>query len=242
MAFWKSQSYNGSIVPALGLPLTLLVSLILLTSCGNGDEDVGTPATTVTPRAQFASSLPKRTEPAPNQQLLPCHVVLTAPQTSGPAVQSQRPKSSGSSYRSVLTALSLVNIVLRQNRWYRFVIQAGSEWHSFRVLGMGMRVDYEIPPGEQKAPLVHTTNSGVFKMENWRRRRFIPVSGMITVVPEGYNAATWYPLILRPPRSPRTNTWCKLEHATGYSGLNYATHRYRPRICSHRSLGVMERK
>ena len=87
MAFWESRSHSGSIVPALSLPLTLLVSLILLTSCGNGDEDVGTPATTVTPRAQFASSLPKRTEPAPNQQLLPCHVVLTAPQTSGPVAE-----------------------------------------------------------------------------------------------------------------------------------------------------------
>ena len=56
MALWESRSYNGSIVPALSLPLTVLVSLILLTSFGNGDEDVGTPATTVTPRAQVATS------------------------------------------------------------------------------------------------------------------------------------------------------------------------------------------
>ncbi len=194
MALWESRSHSGPIVPALSLPLTVLVSLILLTSCGNGDEDVGTPATTVTPRAQVASSLPKRTEPAPNQQLLPCHVVLTAPQTSGPVAEPTpeviRIKLQERPYRIVPS-----DIVLRQNRWYRFVIQAGSEWHSFRVLGMGMRVDYEIPPGEQKAPLVHTTNSGVFIMENWRRRRFIPATGTITVVPEGYNAATWYPSI-----------------------------------------------
>ena len=195
MAFWESRSHSGSIVPALSLPLTLLVSLILLTSCGNGDEDVGTPATTVTPRAQFASSLPKRTEPAPNQQLLPCHVVLTAPQTSGPVAEPTpeviRIELQERPYRIVPN-----DIVLRQNRWYRFVIQAGSEWHSFRVvLGKDKRVDYEIPPGEQKAPLVYTTNSGVFIMQNWRRSRFIPATGTITVVPEGYNATTWYPSI-----------------------------------------------
>ena len=194
MALWESRSHSGSIVPALSLPLTVLVSLILLTSCGNGDEDVGTPATTVTPRAQVASSLPKRTVPAPNQQLLPCHVVLTAPQTSGPVAEPTpeviRIELQERPYRIVPS-----DIVLRQNRWYRFVIQAGSEWHSFRVLGMGMRVDYEIPPGEQKAPLVHTTNSGVFRMVNWRHWRTMSAASTITVVPEGYIAATWYPKI-----------------------------------------------
>ena len=32
-------------------------------------------------------------------------------------------------------------------------------------------------------------------MDNWRRRRFITVRGTVKVVPEGYNAVTWYPKI-----------------------------------------------
>ena len=85
------------------------------------------------------------------------------------------------------------NIVLRQNRWYKFVITAGEEWHAFRVLGMGMRVEYEIPPGGEKSPLVHTTNSGVFVVENWRRIPESELENTITVVPEDVTPSSWLP-------------------------------------------------
>ena len=56
---------------------------------------------------------------------------------------------------------------------------------------MGTRVKYEIPPGGEKAPWVHTTNAGVFVVENWRRIQESELRFTITVVPEAMTASTW---------------------------------------------------
>ena len=54
-----------------------------------------------------------------------------------------------------------------------------------------MLLDYEIPPGGEKGPLVHTTNAGVFPMVDWRHRRIMLEESVITVIPQGASASTW---------------------------------------------------
>ena len=108
-------------------------------------------------------------------------------------LRNQHRRSLGYSFLSVLGEWIPSDLVLRQNRWYAFVITAGEEWHSFVVRGMGTRVDYEIPPGGEIAPWVHTTNAGVFVVENWRRIQESDLRFTITVVPEGMTASTWQP-------------------------------------------------
>ena len=171
------------------LLFTPLICVVLLTSCSN-DEEAITPATTLPPQAQQTPTTPNQTLPSPRQSLLPCYIDLAAAQRASPVAEPtpeviriqllERP------YRIVPS-----NIVLKQNRWYKFIITAGNEWHSFRVNRMGMLLDYEIPPGGEKGPLVHTTNAGVFPMVDWRHRRIMLEESVITVIPQGASASTW---------------------------------------------------
>lgn len=174
------------------LLLVLLVAFRLLVSLGNERGEATTPAI-ASPTQKPKSSLPTyQVDPDSIQVNLPCHTDLTLEQSESPIAEPtpevvniqllERP------YRMVPS-----NIVLRQNRWYKFFVTAGEEWHAFKVFGIGQRITYEIPPGGEIGPLIHAANSGVFVVENWRR---MPESGLrntITVVPEGVTPTSWVP-------------------------------------------------
>ena len=141
-----------------------LAGVMLLASCGNGDEEEKS-TTQVTPAPPTIA-----TSPAPTQdptmgtgEYLPCHTDLEALQKIVP-IAEPTPEVIRIQLLERPWRMIPSDIVLRQNRWYAFVITAGEEWHSFVVRGMGTMVDYEIPPGGEIAPWVHTTNAGVFSL------------------------------------------------------------------------------
>ena len=166
-----------------------LVSVVLFTSCSNDDEAT-TPATLLPPQVQQTPTTPNQTLPSPRQPLLPCYIDLAEAQRASPVAEPtpeviriqllERP------YRIVPK-----HIVLKQNRWYRFVITTGSEWHYFSVRRMDPNLDYEIPPESEIAPLVYTTNAGVFSMVDWRHRSTMLEASSITVIPDGASLSTW---------------------------------------------------
>ena len=181
------------------------------------------------------------TSPAPTQdpsvntaEYLPCHTDLEALQkivpVADPTPEVVRIQLLERPWRMIPS-----DIVLRQNRWYEFVITAGEEWHSFVVLGMGTRVDYEIPPGGERAPWVHTTNAGVFVVENWRRIQESELRFTITVVPETMSASTWQPscatLSVHAP-----SAGSHLSTPLGNPGFGQATFRQLARCDTHRGL------
>ena len=170
-----------------------LAGVMLLASCGNDDEeDESTTQVTPAPPTITTSPAPTQDPTMGTGEYLPCHTDLEALQkivpVAEPTPEVVRIQLLERPWRMIPS-----DIVLRQNRWYEFVITAGEEWHSFVVHGMGSRVDYEIPPGGEKAPWVHTTNAGVFEVENWRRIQESDLHFTITVVPEGMTASTWQP-------------------------------------------------
>ena len=184
---------NGS-RPTLTLFFALLIGFTLLTSCGDDDEEDQLPTAAPTAPTAVTAAAPSPDLQPPNVPLLPCHIDYAVAHRPSPAVEPtpevikiellERP------YRIVPS-----NIVLRQNRWYRFVITAGNQWHAFRVVNMGVRVEYEIPPGGEVDALVHTTNAGVFTIRNYRHTVFIYPKGTVTVIPEGAISSTWYPSV-----------------------------------------------
>ena len=170
-----------------------LAGVMLLASCGNGDEEEESTTQEIPAPTTIATS------PAPTQdpsvsttELLPCHTDLEVLHkivpVADPTPEVIRIQLLERPWRMIPS-----DIVLRQNRWYEFVITAGEEWHSFVVLGMGTRVVYEIPPGGEIAPWVHTTNAGVFEVENRRRIQESDLRFTITVVPEAMTASIWQP-------------------------------------------------
>ena len=56
---------------------------------------------------------------------------------------------------------------------------------------MGERLDFEIPPESEKALLVHASNAGVFRIEDWRHGRIRLDNSAITVIPDGASISTW---------------------------------------------------
>ena len=175
---------------AASLLIMVVFGLVLSASCGSDRERLQSSNSTAATQPPDIAPQAIQTSPEALQLLIPCHIDLATAQGPRPAVEPtpetiriqllERP------YRIVPK-----HIVLKQNRWYRFVITTGSEWHSFRVWGMGLRVDYEIPPESEIAPLVNTTNVGVFPMVDWRHRRIMLETSAITVVPDGASPSTW---------------------------------------------------
>lgn len=174
------------------LSIAILVGAVVLVSCGFFDSE---PEPTPTARPSPVSAVPSPVPPQVPVEVVadipPCHSEVALQQGIAPAAEPtpeiiriqllERP------YRMIPQ-----DIVLRQNRWYQFVITAGEEWHAFTVHGLGDRLSYEIPPGGEKAHLVHTTNAGVFVVENWRRLPESPLRNTITVIPQGVTIETWH--------------------------------------------------
>ena len=163
------------------------------------------------------------TSPAPTQvpsvsttELLPCHTDLEALHKIVP-VAEPTPEVIRIQLLERPWRMIPSDIVLRQNRWY-FVITAGEEWHSFVVRGMGTRVDYEIPPGGEIAPWVHTTNAGVFVVENWRR---IQESDLRFTITRGTrrNDCLYLATLMRVSVSSCAFSRLPLEYSTGNPGF-----------------------
>ena len=171
----------------------LLAVALLLASCGNGeDETEPTPQASPSPAPVTASPVPTRVPATIDRENLPCHTDLAVLQkivpVAEPTPEIVRIQLLERPFRMIPS-----DIVLRQKRWYQFVITAGEEWQAFFVRGIDEIISYEIPPGGEIAPLVHTTNAGVFVVENWRRILESELRFTITVVPEAMNISTWNP-------------------------------------------------
>ena len=164
------------------LLFVLVLGVVLLASCGNGDEVTQEPA---------ESALPEAGAPTPLQPIqpdLPCFVSPRVEKSAEPVVsptpQVVHIQLLEHPYRVVPN-----DIVLEENSQYRLIVQAGNETHGFRVLPLGL--DYEIPPGGQIDVVVRPLEPGIFPIENWRRMPESELISTITVVPEGVAAATW---------------------------------------------------
>ena len=154
--------------PSPRLLLLVVIGFILLASCGNGEDEAETP----TPYRH--SPLPIQTPEVtlaplpPDQPLLPCYTdiaaVHAATPVASPTPEVIRVQLLDSPYRMVPR-----DIVLRQNRWYRFIVSADSKWQTFRVNNLGMSIVHEIPPGGEVEFVFQATRAGVFIVENWRR-------------------------------------------------------------------------
>ena len=167
------------------LKCLLLLSVLVLISCGNGDEDSeATPSLLPSPAPESASALGP-------QQILPCYVALDATGSDAPAAAPtpetiliqmlERP------YRIVPN-----DIVLRQNRPYQLVIQAGAEWHQFTTELLDQ--DIHLPPGGEVTVSLQTGKVGVFTIGNHRHIPESLTAATITVIPERISAASWHPL------------------------------------------------
>jgi glucose/arabinose dehydrogenase len=176
---------SKSRIALLLLPV-LLIGTVSLSACG-GDDD--RPKDASEDRQFLEQELDEATQSREN--LYPCYVDLVAVQKSNQA-PSPDPEVIEIQMQEMPYRVSPSNIVLKQNRRYKLVIRAGNEWHSFRVVRLGM--DYDIPPGGQIEAYLDALYTGVYTVENWRHMQSQLFKSTITVVPQGMSAASWDPL------------------------------------------------
>ena len=170
---------------SLALLFTLCVSLVVLVSCGDGDEITATPTAIASPAIESAAARP------PTQPALPCFVDLGAEvdlaPSASPTPQVVQIQLLEKPYRVIPN-----DVVLVVNREYRLLIQAGNEWHAFRV--PELEVDFDIPPGGQAEVLVRPLKVGVLEIVNQRRMPESDTIPTITVVSAGTQTSTWHSL------------------------------------------------
>ena len=190
MPFMEHGNSSKLIESTARLLIMIAVGLVLSASCGSVREWLQ-PFTSTSP-SQPPDNVPQviQTSPEAQQQLIPCFIDLAIAQRPRPAAEPT-PEVIRIQLLEHPHRIVPKHIVLRQDRWYQFVITTGSEWHSFRVRGMGERLDFEIPPESEKALLVHASNAGVFRIEDWRHGRIKLDDSAITVIPEGASISTW---------------------------------------------------
>ena len=161
-----------------------LAGVMLLASCGNGDDEGETSPAPLHP-PESASGSPT------DLQQLPCYVELKSPATelpsANPTPEIIRIQMLERPYRIVPN-----DIVLRQNQPYQFIIQTDKEWHHFTT--NLMKEDLHIPPGGQATILIQTDRLGVFPMEDHRHIPESQVESTITVIPAEISASSWHPL------------------------------------------------
>ena len=166
----------------------LLVGIILLVSCGNGGEDEITP--TAIPPSPIPTEVPKPT-PAPFptvQPILPCYTDVgaafrTTPLAS-PTPEVIRVQMLERPYRIVPS-----NIVLKQDQPYQLIIQAGNEWHQFRVDLLGL--DIVLPPGGEAIIDLRPQRLGVFRLKDERKIPESHLLSTITVIPANMSIDSW---------------------------------------------------
>ena len=166
-----------------------------MASCG-GSEDEPKDALDL-PVATAASESPGALQTAPSSRFLPCHVDLT---------KSRDPVASASQIPEVVRIQMLErpyrivpnDIVLEQNKLYRLVIEAGSEWHTFRLSGFFDKdLNFELPPGSQAEALVRPLRPGIAEINDPRYFVRSRLNSTITIVPEGMTASSWLPSCAR---------------------------------------------
>ena len=182
-----------------------VVGTLLLAACGGDEPETEMPTVTreslpATPGSNESTTLrlPASAVPFTAQTLIPCHIDLAAAAAQRPPPEANpeviKIQILDHPYRMIPA-----NVVLVQNRWYQLEVTTESEWHSFAVVGeganavvgVGTRIDYEIPPGGKLETLFHTTNIGTFTIEDSRHRIFMHRGHTVTVIPEGASAYTW---------------------------------------------------
>ena len=168
-----------------GFFLLILIAVILLASCGNGDEE-----NEATPTR--ASSPPRvdalRTS---EQDFLSCFVELNptgevAP-TASPTPEVINVQVLERPYRIVPN-----NIVLHKNRTYELVITAGNEWHL--LASELLNEDLLLPPGSQHSVLLRPDRLGVFTIADHRKIRESETLSTFTVILERASEVSGYPL------------------------------------------------
>ena len=162
-----------------------LAGVMLLASCGNGDEESETPPSLPHPPETARSSF------AGLQQHLPCYVELESAATDWPSA-TPTPKIIHIQMLERPYRIVPNDIVLRQNQPYQFNIQTDKEWHHFTT--NLLKEDLHIPPGGQATILLQTNRLGVFPMEDHRHIPESQVESTITVIPADISASSWHPL------------------------------------------------
>ena len=183
------QLRNIPRVARLAIGLILLVSIVTLASCGNGDKDDATPTSVPRTPTPVPSPEPTQEPPPAVQPILPCHADLGSAYT-GAARESATPEvvrvqMFEGPYRIVPN-----NIVLKQYQPYRIIIEAGDEWHHFAVGRLGL--DLVIPPGGQGIIDVEPEVTGVFPIANSRKIPESYLSNTVTVIPANMSIDTWH--------------------------------------------------
>ena len=199
------------LLKASSLACLLLLGTILAASCGDDEDDLETVSKdSLSPAAGESTSYP-------DQQFFPCYTYLTPGDKAQPSVtptpETIRIQMLERPYRIVPN-----DIVLRQNRPYRLIIQAGEEWHQFAtdVLSQNLL----LPPGGEAEFLVQPQQLGVFPIYNNRRIQESLLPSTITVVSEGIEPSTWYPFcaefsVISPPPDASLSTPFVIEGIVG---------------------------
>ena len=199
------------LLKASTLACLLILGTILAASCGDDEDDLETVSKkSLSPAAgEFATT--------PDQQFFPCYTLLTPGDTAQPSVtptpETIRIQMLERPYRIIPN-----DIVLIQNRPYRLIIQAGEEWHQFATEVLSQ--DVLLPPGGEAEILVQPQLLGIFPIHNNRRIQESLLPSTITVVPEGIEPSTWYPLCVEftvqsPPIGASLSTPFVIEGTVG---------------------------
>ena len=188
----------------------LVAVTILLASCGDDQEDSESASS---PRASVAGEATA----TPIEQLFPCYTHLNSASVNEPLVT---PTPETITIQMLERPYRIVpnDIVLIQNRQYRLIIQAGEEWHQFATEVLSQ--DVLLPPGGEAEILVQPQLLGIFPIHNNRRIQESLLPSTITVVPEGIEPSTWYPLCVEftvqsPPIGASLSTPFVIEGTVG---------------------------
>ena len=166
-----------------------LVGIILLVSCGNGSEEAATP--TAIPPSPIPTEIPKPT-PAPFptvKTILPCYTDVGAAFKATP-LASPTPEVLRVQMLERPNRIVPSNIVLKRDQPYQLVIQAGNEWHQFRVELLGL--DIVLPPGGEAIIDLRPQLLGVFQIKNERKFPESHQINTITVIPANMSIDSWH--------------------------------------------------
>ena len=176
MPFMEHDNSSRLIGSAASLLIMVVFGLVLSASCGSVREKLQSSNSTAASQPPDIAPQAIQTSPEALQQLIPCHIDLATAQRPRPAVEPT-PETIRIQLLEHPHRIIPSNIVLRQNRWYKFNITAGNEWHSFRIKGMGAMVTMRYHRVEKRRRLCipPTLGSSIW----WTVATFDPFRGEI---------------------------------------------------------------
>ena len=166
------------------LRLLFALGVALLASCGGNGESEEAPAA-LAPTAATSQAA------AGPEDLLPCYYESVGPRLDSPAVSSPetiRIRMLERPYR-----IEPNDIILRENRAYTLVIEAGREWHQFVIWDL-LQDHVHIPPGGRAEVSLTPEAVGVFLIQDLRHLEESQARSTVTVIPAGVTAAAWHPM------------------------------------------------